>query len=67
VESVVRPYRPRARELPAPSGATPLERLRALTDAGAAAAARGEQVTLDPAAAAARIVQALRDWGHLGS
>lgn len=65
-EFVVRPYRPRARALPAPVGAGPLERLRVLTDAGAAAAARGEQVTLEPAAAAARIVQALREWGHLG-
>lgn len=65
-EFVVRPYRPRARALPPPGGSSPLERLRALTDAGAAAAARGEQVTLPPQEAAARIVQALREWGHLG-
>lgn len=64
-EFVVRPYRPRARALPAPVGASPIERLRTLTDAGAAVAARGEQVTLEPAEAAARIMRALRDWGHL--
>lgn len=64
-EFMVRPYRPRARALPPPTGSTPLERLRTLTDAGAAAAARGEQVVLDPVDAAARIVRALRDWGHV--
>ncbi len=64
-EFMVRPYRPRARELPAPAGATPLDRLRVLTDAATASAARGEMVTLQPADAAARIVQALRDWGYL--
>jgi hypothetical protein len=62
---MVRPYRPRARQLPAPKGATPLERLRVLTDAAAASAARGETVHLQPADAAARIVRALRDWGYL--
>jgi electron transfer flavoprotein beta subunit len=64
-EFMVRPYRPRARELPAPVGDSPLERLRVLTDAAAASAARGETVHLAPADAAARIVQALRDWGYL--
>ncbi|HEY4607978.1 MAG TPA: hypothetical protein VIH06_02215, partial [Ilumatobacteraceae bacterium] len=34
--ATVRPYRPRARVLNAPVGATPLERLRALTDSSAA-------------------------------
>lgn len=61
----VRPYRPRARALAAPAGAAPLDRLRVLTDAAAASAARGETVTLSPADAAARIVRALRDWGYL--
>ena len=42
-----------------------LDRLRVLTDAATASAARGEMVTLQPADAAARIVQALRDWGYL--
>jgi len=63
-DAVVRPYRPRARALAAPSG-SPLDRLRALTDAGEAVAARGETVVLEPAAAAARIVTALRTWGYL--
>lgn len=66
-EAVVRPYRPRARALALPAGETPLERLRALTDAGSAAATtvRGEQLTLEPPVAAARIVSALEDWGYL--
>ncbi len=63
--AVVRPYRPRARVLSAPAGDHPLDRLRALTDAGAAVAARGETVTLDPPAAAQRILVALREWGYL--
>jgi electron transfer flavoprotein beta subunit len=62
---VVRPYRPRARALSAPTGEHPLDRLRALTDAGAAVASRGETVVLEPAAAAQRIVDALRGWGYL--
>jgi electron transfer flavoprotein beta subunit len=64
-EFMVRPYRPRARELAAPHGASALERLRVLTDASVTSAARGERVHLDPADAAARIVLALRDWGYL--
>lgn len=63
-DAVVRPYRPRARALAAPAG-TPLDRLRALTDAGEAVAARGETVVLEPADAAARLVTALRAWGYL--
>lgn len=64
-EFLVRPYRPRARALAAPAGSHPLDRLRVLTDAAAASASRGETVVLEPAAAAARIMQALRDWGYL--
>lgn len=62
---VVTPFRPRARVLPAPAGSDPLARLRQLTDAGAVTQ-RGETVELEPAAAAARIVEALRSWGYLG-
>ena len=65
MEFMVRPYRPRARVLPAPAGDSALERLRVLTDAAAAAAARGDTVHLEPADAADRIVHALRDWGYL--
>ncbi len=64
-DAVVHPYRPRARALAAPTGDAALDRLRALTDAGAAVSARGEQVTLEPKAAAAKIVAALREWGYL--
>jgi electron transfer flavoprotein beta subunit len=64
VPALVRPYRPRARALAAPHGDT-LARLRQLTDAGGAAA-HGERVTLDPPAAAERIVGALREWGYIG-
>jgi hypothetical protein len=38
--------------------------LRALTDAGGTST-RGETVVLAPSDAAARIVQALRNWGYL--
>ncbi len=64
-EFMVRAYRPRARELPAPAGEGPLDRLRVLTDAATSSAARGEKTTLEPAEAAERIIRALRDWGYL--
>ncbi len=60
----VRPYRPRARVLPAPVGATALDRLRALTDASASPQP-GETVEATPEAAAQRIIEVLRDWGYL--
>ena len=64
-DAVVVPYRPRARVLPAPVGDDALDRLRVLTDAAAASAARGETVDASPAEAAARIVSAVRAWGYL--
>lgn len=63
--AVVRPYRPRARALAAPAGASTLDRLKVLTDAAAAEGARGETVELPPAEAAARILDALDRWGWL--
>lgn len=63
VITLTRPYRPRARVLPAPAGATALDRMRAITDAGATTV-HGETVWLEPAAAAERIVATLRDWGY---
>ena len=60
----VHPYRPRARVLPAPVGATALDRLRALTDASAAPQP-GETVEAGPQAAAQRIIEVLRDWGYV--
>jgi electron transfer flavoprotein beta subunit len=62
--SQVAPFRPRARQMPAPVGDDPLSRLRALTDA-AGAPSRGDVVEVSPEAGAARIVAALREWGYL--
>jgi electron transfer flavoprotein beta subunit len=62
--SEIRPYRPRARVLAPPPGDDALDRVRSITAAGASVS-HGETVTLEPAEAAARIVQALRDWGYL--
>ena len=60
---LTRPYRPRARVLPAPVGATALQRVQALTDSGTHASS-GETVVLEPAAAAERIILSLREWGY---
>ena len=60
---VVRPFRPRARERPSPSG-DPLNRVRELT-ATAGAPKHTDAVTLEPAAAADRILGAMREWGYL--
>jgi hypothetical protein len=60
----IRQYRPRARVLPAPIGATPLDRLRALTDASAAPQP-GETIEAGPADAAQRIIEVLTDWGYI--
>jgi electron transfer flavoprotein beta subunit len=59
----VRPFRPRPRERPSPLGG-PLSRVRELT-ATAGAPKHTELMTLDPPAAAERILTALRDWGYL--
>lgn len=57
-------YRPRARALPAPAGGT-LSRVRDILDIGASEPSHSETVTLDPAEAAARIIQQLDEWGYL--
>jgi electron transfer flavoprotein beta subunit len=62
-EPTLRPFRPRARVLPAPEGADALERITALTDAGTVKAHR-EVVTLAPADAAARLLGAMASWGY---
>lgn len=59
-----RPYRPRPRTFAPPAGTTALERIKVLTSA-AAQATHGETVTLDPPAAAERILAALAEWGYL--
>lgn len=61
---VMRTYRPRARVLEAPIGATTLDRLRALTDASAAPQP-GETVEARPVDAARRIIEVLTDWGYI--
>ncbi len=59
----VRPYRPRPRVLPAPSGDT-LDRVRESLHIDGDAV-HAETVTLDPTAAAARIIAQLTAWGYL--
>ena len=61
---VVRRYRPRARVLAPPTGATALERLQTLTDASTAPQP-GETVEAGPAEAARRIIEVLGEWGYL--
>ena len=63
---VMSPYRPRARAF-APPGGEALERVRLLTDpaAGSGPATHTELVTLEPAEAADRILEALAGWGYL--
>jgi electron transfer flavoprotein beta subunit len=60
----VRPYRPRARVLAGPVGATALDRLRVLTDVSTAPQP-GETIEASPAAAAQRIIEVLGDWGYI--
>jgi electron transfer flavoprotein beta subunit len=59
------PYRPRARALAAPAGATALDRVRSITDVQGGASTRGETVELAAPMAAAHIVATLRRWGYL--
>lgn len=60
----VRPYRPRPREMAMPAGDA-ADRIRRLTEAGATATKRAETVVLEPAAAAAKIVETLQTWGYV--
>ena len=62
-EAEVHPYRPRTRALPAPTGGS-LDRVRQILDVGGGDT-HAELVTLDPPAAAIRIVEQLREWGYL--
>jgi electron transfer flavoprotein beta subunit len=62
--SAPRPYRPRARSIPAPRGATPLDRVRAVTESTAPKGS-GEPIMLDPPQAAATILERLREWGYV--
>lgn len=62
--ALVHPYRPRPRTIHTPHGPT-LARVRDLLDVGGESPTHAEVVTLDPPAAAARIVDQLREWGYL--
>jgi electron transfer flavoprotein beta subunit len=62
-ESEVHPFRPRARSLPAPAGGS-LDRVRQILDVGGGDV-HAELLTLDPPAAASKILDQLRDWGYL--
>jgi electron transfer flavoprotein beta subunit len=62
--STLRPFRPRARVLPGPSGASALDRIRALTETAGAGSGAHELAVLDPPAAAGRILEALAAWGY---
>jgi electron transfer flavoprotein beta subunit len=64
VPALVTPYRPRARSLPAPAGSV-LTRVREILDVGGVEESNSETVTLEPADAAARILDQLERWGHL--
>jgi electron transfer flavoprotein beta subunit len=59
-----RPFRPRARALAPPGGATALDRIAALT-ASATTTAHGQPVVLEPPEAADRLLEALRTWGYI--
>lgn len=61
--TATRAYRPRPREMAMPSGDA-FDRIGQLTDAGGSAR-HAEVVALEPAAAAAKIVETLRSWGYL--
>jgi electron transfer flavoprotein beta subunit len=61
----LRPYRPRARVVPSPSGASALERVKRITDTSTSKG-HGETVHLTSTDAAQRILTSLREWGYLG-
>jgi len=61
----IRPYRPRPRVLAPPTGATTLDRVRSITGADQQSHHASETVELEPAAAAERVLEALRERGYL--
>ena len=56
-------YRPRPRAMAVPAGDA-LARVRTLTDLDGGPAGHGEVLTLDPPAAAAKILESLAAWGY---
>lgn len=63
-DAIIIPFRPRPRVVAPPSG-NPLARVRDILDVGTADVGRAETVTLEPVAAAERIVEQLTTWGYL--
>jgi electron transfer flavoprotein beta subunit len=57
-------YRPRSRVVPAPHGATALERVKSVTATSTATEARADPVVLAPSEAADAILEALARWGY---
>jgi electron transfer flavoprotein beta subunit len=64
VRSALHPFRPRARVVPAPEGATALARIAALTTARSGSRTAGAPEVLEPDDAADRILHALASWGY---
>lgn len=62
-EAEIHPFRPRPRVLPAPDGGS-LSRVRQILDVGGGDV-HAELLTLDPQAAASKIIDQLHDWGYL--
>lgn len=58
-----RPFRPRARTISAPSGDSPLDRIRAVTET-ATPKGSSDPIALEPAEAATLILTRLREWGY---
>lgn len=61
--AVLRPYRPRARSMPAPEGATPLDRIRSVTETSSPKGS-SDPIVLEPRQAAEVILQRLQEWGY---
>lgn len=61
---VLRPFSPRARTIPAPVGASPLDRIRAVTEASGPKGT-SDPVVLEPGRAAESIIGHLREWGYV--
>jgi electron transfer flavoprotein beta subunit len=57
-------YRPRARVVPAPVGATALERIKSVTATSTATETRADPIVMSPSEAADAILEALTRWGY---
>lgn len=62
-QRITRPYRPRARVIDAPTGSTPLDRIRSVTESSAPKGS-SDPIELEPSEAARLILDRLRDWGY---